>query len=126
MDPPPCLTVCLSLWVCRLSPSRTQHQERPSVQNRFILVSSDQMTCFQSATVQSLWRLAKSSLALIFLDERSGLHSFSAASMPASCRVLRTVRSLTSILRSSLSLFCTTTAVSSLPEVIALTQNRLS
>ena len=95
IEPPPCFTVWLTWRGWRLSQSRIQHHDLPSEQKRLTLVSSDHTTRFQSSTVQSLCRYAKSKRALMFLAESLGFFCFSAAFRPASSSVRRTAHSLT-------------------------------
>ena len=106
MEPPPCFTVCLMCLSCWLSAPLDQHQERPSEQKRLIFVSSDKMTCSQSATVQSLYFLANASLAATFLADSLGFLTFSAELIPASLSALDTVVLLALIPRS----FCSSLA----------------
>src|SRR5947209_3065546 len=124
-EPPPCLTVCLT--VRRSCPSilRTQHQERPSELNLFIFVSSDHTTRSHSAIVQNLWCFANASLSAIFFFESNGFETLTDASKPASKSARRTVSSETNTLRSVLRRLLACTAVSSSPDVKERTGNRL-
>src|SRR5271169_3976553 len=125
IEPPPCLMVCLTWCGCSLSPSRIQHQLRPSEPKRLTLVSSDHMTRFQSSTDQSLWARAKSKRDLMFFGERYGFFFFSTAPRPASFKARPTVRELTTMPSLMLSSLATEVVFSSSPEVIERTQKRL-
>lgn len=83
IEPPSCLKICLTCCAQRGSPSCFQYQARSSEQKRLILVSSDQMTLFQSSIVQSMWFLANSRRLWCWLARVSAFSSFSAALKPA-------------------------------------------
>lgn len=117
IDQLPCLTVFMTCWACWRSPANFHYQARPSEPKRLILVSSDQMTRFQSSIVQSMWFLVNSRRVLVIAAESFGFSFFSAALKPASWRAQRMVFTLTSIFTSALSLLATCMAVSNFPEV---------
>src|ERR1700761_4048582 len=65
MEPPPNLRVVFTVLSLKHSLGFFHTHFRPSEPNLLILDSSDHISLFQSATVQSLWAIAKSSLSLL-------------------------------------------------------------
>src|SRR6266850_834357 len=79
MFPPPNLTVpCTSLSISP-SPACFHTHSLPSDPNLLILVSSDQITLFQSSTVHSLYFWAKANLAFLCLPLSKGFFFFTTA-----------------------------------------------
>lgn len=120
--PPPCLTVGLTCLDLTVSPSRIQAQVRPSELKRFIFVSSDQITRFQSSNVQCAWALHQASLFPTFFWLSMGFFFFSSEPNPAFLKALRTVSGLTLIPWSISKVFATFTALSKRSFVALRTQ----
>src|SRR3979490_972128 len=91
MFPPPNLTVPSTLLPINPSPFCFQTQCLPSDPNLLILVSSDQMTLFQSSKVHSLCFKAKANLSCLCLALRKGLFFFTTALNECFLRTLLTV-----------------------------------
>jgi hypothetical protein len=80
-----------------------------------ILVSSDQITLFQSSTVQSRCLIAKSILAFLCFFERNGLFLFITAFIPAFLKLHLTVSDERGWLIMGLRVLATWDALSSFP-----------
>ena len=122
MDPPPNLTVGWIALEQRLEPFSIQPYCRPSEHTRLTLVSSDQMTDFQSSMVQSRCSMAHWSRRWRWLEPRSGLLTFFfATKLPIFFRAERTVSAQTVDYRPSFSNLVASTAVLATPLLIKLT-----
>ena len=93
--PPPPFTVIFTCLGFKLSPSRIQTQLLPSELNRFILVSSDRITLFQSSEVQCFRKLHQSKRFLMLALDSIGFLGLIIAPKPPLRSALRTVSGLT-------------------------------
>src|SRR3979490_1243342 len=93
-------TLLYLLLVYHLAPSPAFSQAHflSSDPRRFILVSSDHTTLFQSSRVQSLCLIAKSILSLLCFCDRWDFSFFTTAFIPVLLRCLCTVCAVTGLL----------------------------
>src|SRR5271170_3110866 len=91
IHPPLCFRVRLTWCFLSSVPGHLHTHFRPSDPYRFILVSSDQTTRFQSSTVQCWYFVANSSLWRICFERNKGFLGFTYDFKPCCFKALRMV-----------------------------------
>src|SRR5271163_1538723 len=127
--PPPCFTVfetCCEMMPPTLLQDFFHTHFRPSEPRRLIFVSSENITRFQSSSVQCWYLTANAYRCLIWVALSNGFFCFTADFIPSDFNTFRNVWVLTCICMVLLNSFCSRTAVSAAPEVTKRMSLRLS